>query len=76
MATRLSMLIAAAFALGTMDASAQQNPTPPQPPSQMPQQQLRQGGVMGPEMMGSMRGRGGGRSLRYAHHFRTDGYRQ
>ena len=29
MATRLSMLIAAAFALGTMDASAQQNPTPP-----------------------------------------------
>ena len=56
----LSKLIAVfVLAFGTMGASAQENPAPQQPP---PQQQLRQGGVVGPEMMGSMSGRGGGRS--------------
>jgi hypothetical protein len=60
MTTRLSVPIAALLALGTMDASAQQNLDSPPPPSEMPQQQLRQGGVVGPEMMGSMKGRRGG----------------
>jgi hypothetical protein len=58
MTTRLSVPIAALLALGTMTASAQQNPAPQQPPTQ----QLRQGGVVGPEMMGSMKGRREGRS--------------
>ena len=57
----LSMLIAVfVLAFGTMGACAQENPAPQQPP---PQQQLRQGGVVGPEMMGSMRGRGGMRII-------------